>query len=62
MRRLICTFVVRIWHKTHFRMTWLNCVWNVVKDSKPLSEYLYQFICQYTPATPTRVGLMCRAL
>ena len=22
MRRLICTFVVRIWHKTHFRMTW----------------------------------------
>ena len=21
MRRLICTFVVRIWHKTHFRMT-----------------------------------------
>ena len=24
MRRLICTFVVRIWHKTHFRMTWPN--------------------------------------
>ena len=23
MRRLICAFVVRIWHKTHFRMTWL---------------------------------------
>ena len=22
MRRLICTFVVRIWHKTRFRMTW----------------------------------------
>ena len=22
MRRLIFTFVVRIWHKTHFRMTW----------------------------------------
>ena len=22
MCRLICTFVVRIWHKTHFRMTW----------------------------------------
>ena len=22
MRRLICTFVVRIWHKTHFRMSW----------------------------------------
>ena len=21
MRRLICTFAVRIWHKTHFRMT-----------------------------------------
>ena len=24
MRRLICTFVVRIWHKTRFRMTWPN--------------------------------------
>ena len=24
MRSLICAFVVRIWHKTHFRMTWLN--------------------------------------
>ena len=24
IRRLICTFVVRIWHKTHFRMTWLT--------------------------------------
>ena len=22
MRRLICIFVVRIWHKTRFRMTW----------------------------------------
>ena len=22
MGRLICTFVVRIWHKTRFRMTW----------------------------------------
>ena len=22
MRRLICTFAVRIWHKTRFRMTW----------------------------------------
>ena len=22
MRRLICTFVVCIWHMTHFRMTW----------------------------------------
>ena len=25
MRRLICTFVVRIWHKTGFLMTWLTC-------------------------------------
>ena len=24
MRRLICAFVVRIWHKTHFLMAWLN--------------------------------------
>ena len=24
MRRLICAFVVRIWHKTCFLMTWLN--------------------------------------
>ena len=24
MRRLICTFVVRIGHKIHFRMTWPN--------------------------------------
>ena len=24
MRRLICTFVVRIWHKTHFCITWLR--------------------------------------
>ena len=23
MRRLICDFVVRIWHKTGFLMTWL---------------------------------------
>ena len=22
MHRLICAFVVRIWHKTYFRMTW----------------------------------------
>ena len=27
MRRLICTFVVRIWHKTRFRMTW-PIYWN----------------------------------
>ena len=25
MRRLICTFVVGIWHKTRFRMTWPLC-------------------------------------
>ena len=24
MRRLICTFVVRIWHKIGFLMMWLN--------------------------------------
>ena len=24
MRRLICAFAVRIWHKTHFLMAWLN--------------------------------------
>ena len=26
MRSLICAFVVRIWHKKHFRMTWPNFV------------------------------------
>ena len=26
MRRLICTFVLRIWHKTRFRMTWPSYV------------------------------------
>ena len=26
MRRLTCTFVVRIWHKTHFLMAWLICI------------------------------------
>ena len=25
MRRLICAFIVRIWHKTGFLMTWLIC-------------------------------------
>ena len=26
MRRLICAFVVRIWHKTHFLMAWLKYI------------------------------------
>ena len=26
MRRLICAFAVRIWHKTHFLMVWLNYI------------------------------------
>ena len=29
MRRLICAFVVRIWHKTHFLMARLSCIQNV---------------------------------
>ena len=29
MHRLICTFVVRIWHKTHFLMAWLICIMHV---------------------------------
>ena len=35
MLRLICTFVVHIWHKTHFRMTWPNyCSWtDAIKPS-----------------------------
>ena len=34
MRRLICAFVVRILHKTHFRMTWP--IWLIVEiDIKP---------------------------
>ena len=32
MRRLICAFVVRIWHKTHFRMTWSNWSQHVWSD------------------------------
>ena len=28
MRRLICAFVVRIWHKTHFLMAWLIFFFN----------------------------------
>ena len=35
MRRLISAFVVCIWHKTHFRMTWPN-------DGKELSSNLGQ--------------------
>ena len=35
MRRLICTFVVHIWHKTRFRMTWPNyaLLYDIVKVS-----------------------------
>ena len=32
MRRLICTFVVCIWHKTHFRMTWPRVVSRMTAD------------------------------
>ena len=32
MHRLICAFVVRIWHKTHFRMTWPMYVWGITNS------------------------------
>ena len=33
MRRLICTFVVRIWHKTHFLMAQLICIHVLTKST-----------------------------
>ena len=33
MRRLICAFVVRIWHETHFLMARLKCYWNILTQS-----------------------------
>ena len=56
MRRMICTFVVCIWHKTHFRMTWpklkfhLTCLKSVLffitimfdTDAFKRPSYMYQ--------------------
>ena len=46
MRRLICAFVVRIWHKTRFLMTRLNYVWgiNLKTNLSPNSRSPFQTI------------------
>ena len=47
MRRLICTFVVRIWHKTHFRTTWPNC-WIDRPVQNSVDPYDYSLIRVYS--------------
>ena len=49
MRRLICTFVVRICHKTHFRMTWpisfhVRTTWSLKVKRKKYYKWLSYLI------------------
>ena len=59
MRRLICAFVVRIWHKTRFRIMWpnWNSIWamsvrifclnldNILVTNEPQLDKINKIIC-----------------
>ena len=48
MRRLICTFVVRICHKTHFRMTW------PIKYKRKAKTTMFRYVYLYVEAVSRR--------
>ena len=49
MRRLICTFIVRIRYKTGFLMTRLNLQWNLQINTCKYSEVMKRVCSYFTP-------------